>query len=94
MTNTFVERHFDSPRGDVIARFEAPYPAPGGEYRCRWHLIDPDGTHSSEAAGIDGVQALTIAMRRVHSELAESADYKAGGLTYLGESDLGLPPPL
>jgi hypothetical protein len=88
----FVERRFASPRGEVLARFGSPYLAPGGEYRCRWHIIWPDHERSLEAAGIDGLQALMLAMRTVHSELTESDEYKAGTLTYLDQTDLDLPP--
>ena len=89
---SFVERVFSSPSGDVLVRFAAPYLAVGGEYRCRWTILWPDRTSSLEAAGIDGIQALLLAMRTVHSELAESDAYKAGTLTYLDQADLDLPP--
>lgn len=79
--------------GDVLASFEAPYLAPGGEYRCRWHLRFPDREHSRETPGIDGVQALLLAMRTVHTDLIESEEYKSGELTHLGDRDLDLPKP-
>jgi hypothetical protein len=89
---TYVERSFVSPSGEVVARFDVPYLADGGEYRCRWHLQWPERTTSHEAAGIDGVQALLLAMRTVHSELTETDEYKAGALKYLDQADLDLPP--
>jgi hypothetical protein len=89
---SFVERTFSSSSGNVLVRFAAPYLAAGGEYRCRWTIHWPDRTRSLEAAGIDGIQALLLAMRTVHSELIESDDYKAGTLSYLDQSDLDLPP--
>jgi hypothetical protein len=90
--STFIERQFTSGKGDVLARFDRPYLAPGGEYRCRWYLRFPDRERSFEAAGIDGVQALLLAMQTVHTELTESDEYKDGALTHLGNRDLGLPP--
>ena len=87
-----MERSFDSSNGQVLAQFEQPYLAPGGEYRCRWRIVSRAGERSREAAGIDGIQALMLAMRTVHSELLESEEYKSGNLTYLGQSDLDLPP--
>lgn len=91
MSDIFVERLFVVPDGDVLARFEPPYLAPGGEYRCRWRIEWPEKTRVRETAGIDGVQALMLAMRTVHAELAESDEYKAGKLTYLNQTDLDLP---
>ena len=91
-SSTFVERRYKASAGDVLARFETPYLAPGGEYRCRWHLLWPDREQSREIAGIDGVQALMLAMRTVHGELAASPEHKEGMLTYLDQDDLDLPP--
>lgn len=92
VSNIFVERSFAVPDGEVVARFERPYLAPGGEYRCRWHLEWPRGQRTEEIAGIDGVQALLLAMRNAHGELARSDHYKQGKLTYLDQTDLDLPP--
>jgi hypothetical protein len=91
-TASFVERRFDLPTGALLLRISAPYLAPGGEYRCRWTIGWPDGDRSREAAGIDGVQALTLALRAAHSELIVSAAYREGNLRYLGQTDLDLPP--
>lgn len=38
------------------------------------------------------VQSLLLAMRTLHSELAESDKYKTGTLTYLGQAALDLSP--
>ena len=89
---SFVERSFTAPNGEVLVRFETPYLAPGGEYRCRYQIKWPDFERSREAAGIDGIQALLLAMRTVHTELAETDEYQSGKLTYLDQSDLDLPP--
>ena len=88
----FVERRFGSLKGEVIARFEVPYLAPSGEYRCRWRIVGPDRERTLETAGIDGVQALMLALRTVNSELTETAAYQAVEITYLDQSDLDLPP--
>jgi hypothetical protein len=92
LTNVFVERVFEAPTGQVLARFHLPYGAPGGEYRCRWQIVGLGEERSREAAGIDGIQSLLLAMRTVHGELSESEEYKAGRLTYLDQDDLDLPP--
>ena len=88
----FVERTFSAPEGEVLAHFEAPYLAPGGEYRCRWRIQWPNRNSSQETAGIDSIQALMLAMRRARLDLEESDYFKAGTLTYLDQTDLDLPP--
>ena len=92
MSQTFVARSFEAPDGAVLARFEPRYLASGGEYRCRWRIEGLGEERSREAAGIDGVQALMLAMRTVHAELTGSDEYRAGKLTYLQQADLDLPP--
>lgn len=92
MSSAYVERRFQSARGEVLAHFETPYLAPSGEFRCRWRISWPDCEHSREAAGIDGIQSLMLAMQTVRMELVESELYRAGNLTYLDQSDLDLPP--
>ncbi|WP_207477678.1 DUF6968 family protein [Arenibaculum pallidiluteum] len=88
----FAERLFELGDEEVVARFYTPMPAPGGEFRCRWTIVWPDREQERSVPGIDGVQALMHAMRCVHTELAESDAYRSGRLTYLGQSDLDLPP--
>jgi len=75
-----------------MARFLQPTLAPGGEYQCRWTIFWPDRVQQRYACGVDGVQALMLAMKSVHSELMESELYKSGKLTYEDQYDLDLPP--
>lgn len=89
----FLERHFALDNQDVSIRFQLPFLAPGGEFQCRWTIGWPDRTRDSYACGIDGIQALMLAMRTVHTELVESEAYRSGKLTYLGQADLDLPAP-
>ena len=88
----FVERKFEFDGGELPVRFYAPFRAPGGEFGCRWSIFWPEREVSLVARGEDSVQALMLAMRTVHSELVDSAAYKAGRLTLYGEADLYLPP--
>jgi hypothetical protein len=92
MDAAFAERQFEAGGKPVTARFYAPTLAPGGEYQCRWEIEWPDRTRQFYACGIDGVQALMLAMRMVHSDLTASEAYRAGALTYFGQSDLDLAP--
>lgn len=88
----FVERIFESGDLAITARFLQPTLAPGGEYQCRYAIIWPDGVQQQYACGIDGIQALMLAMKSVHDELLDSDLYKSGALTYLDQYDLDLPP--
>jgi hypothetical protein len=88
----FVERIFESGDDVVTTRFLQPTLAPGGEFQCRWAIVWPDRVQQRYTCGQDGMQALMLAMKMVHSELLESDLYKAGSLTYLGQRDLDLPP--
>ena len=89
----FVERRFELNDQQVIARFAKPTLEPGGEYRCGWSLQWPDREKAAGARGIDGVQALLLAMKTVHTQLLDSVEYKTGRLTYLDGRDFDLPPP-
>jgi hypothetical protein len=88
----FVERRFDTPDGKVLARFVRPVLQASGEYRCDWSIGWPDGEELRHAYGIDGVQALILAMRAAHDALIASHTYRAGRLTFLDQADLDLPP--
>ncbi|HZG09503.1 MAG TPA: hypothetical protein VEZ70_11050 [Allosphingosinicella sp.] len=88
----FVERKFALDGGELVARFYPPAKAPGGEFQCRWSIAWPGHEVRRYACGEDGVQALMLAMRSVHSELVESDPYKAGRLTLWDQTDLDLPP--
>lgn len=90
--DAFVERQFDNNGQAVICRFFAPTLEPAGEYKCRWTIAWGEKTRQRHTCGIDGMQALLLAMRTVHTELIHSDAYAAGQLTYLEEADLGLPP--
>lgn len=91
--NVFVERRFEIEGQELLIQFQVPFLAPGGEFQCHWTIDWPTQKRSRYTCGIDGVQALMLAMRTVHSELLESEAYRNGKLTYLEETDLDLPAP-
>jgi hypothetical protein len=88
----FIERMFESEDGVIMARFLRPTSEAGGEYKCRYAILWPERVQQRYALGVDGVQALMLAMKSVHTELMESDLYKAGKLTYANQYDLDLPP--
>jgi hypothetical protein len=88
----FVERRFELGGGELVTRFYAPARAPEGAFQCRWWIAWPEQELRGHACGEDGLQALMLAMRIVHTELVESEAYKAGRLTLWDQADLDLPP--
>lgn len=89
----FAERTFELDGAPLAVRFHPPFLAPGGEYRCAYEICWPARQTRRSSAGIDGIQALLLAMRLAHSELVESEAYKAGRLTLHETGNLNLPPP-
>jgi len=89
---TFLERQFELDGGCLLVRFYTPIKAPGGEFQCRYSIRWPNREVWRYACGLDGVQALMLAMRTAHSELLGSDEYKAGRLTWCDQVDLNLPP--
>jgi hypothetical protein len=88
----FVERSFELDGGELIVRFHLPSKEPGGEFKCRYSIAWPEREVRNYACGLDGVQALMLAMRSVHTKLVDSDAYKAGRLTLSDQADLDLPP--
>jgi len=93
IADPFVQRQFDNAGTPVTCRFYSPEAQPTGEYRCNWTIDWGLGDIKRKTHGIDGVQALLLAMQVAHTELVESDSYKAGTLTYLDCADLDLPGP-
>lgn len=93
MAETFVERRFElRVGGAVTVHLFRPEPD-GDDWRCAYRIIWPDRERRSQAFGVDGLQALFLAMQKVHADLLASPENKAGALTWLAERDLGLPLP-
>ncbi len=91
MDAVFIERQFElGDDANVVLRFLRPE-SDGDDYRCKYQIVWPDRVRDAYAVGIDGVQALLLAMRRAHVDLRTSPEYQSGALCYLGERDLGLP---
>lgn len=88
----FVERRFEMGDSDVVARFSSPTKASGGEFQCHYELNWPDHEDRGYACGEDGIQALMLAMKKVHFALIKSDAYRQGQLTLWGQPDLDLPP--
>ena len=75
----------------VQITFDRPRKQPTGEWGCTYRvdgLTELDGeTASSAVYGIDGVQALTLAMRRVDDLLLHSRAFAEGRLSWTDEGE-------
>ena len=98
MTTVVVEREYQllakgRKKKTVVLQLAKPRPFPDGrDYYCVYRLQGlGDGDHTGRAGGVDGMQALYLAMQMAHVSLVCSCAYKEGRLTWLGSFDLGLP---
>ena len=91
MAESFIERRIElGESSEVLIRFHRPV-QDGADFRCDYEILWPGRKHAFHAFGIDGVQALFLAMKMVHSKLLASPAGKRGQLRWLGSNDLGLP---
>jgi hypothetical protein len=72
----------------VTVKIGKPYPAPDGkDWYCPYGITTPTRERMSYAGGIDAVQALRLAMRKIDAELTLLSNELK--LTWCGETDLG-----
>lgn len=87
----FLEREFEPDGHGLLVRLSTPSKAPGGEFQCRYSIMWPEREVRRYARGPDGIWALMLAMRTVHTELVESDTYMDGRLTWCEQPDFELP---
>ena len=95
---TIAEREYQlvTTEGVRSVRLRLGEPLPDGDDACCFYQIDglePDGPIIRWVMGVDGVQALQLAMQLAATELMSTGAYDAGRLTFYGSFDLGLPVP-
>jgi hypothetical protein len=76
----------------VIVTIGLPQPTPGHQdFYCPFRIDWPGGERASYSIGIDTMQALTLALQSIGSDLYSSPEYLSGRMRYLGMKNLGLP---
>lgn len=86
----FVKRVFVVDGHDVECRFFQPEPH-GDDSLCRLEIGWPEGSQSVSVYGVDGVQALSLAMIAAHAHLLAALERYGREVSWLGEPSLGLP---
>ncbi len=81
-------------RAKVIVGIGAPKKFPdSSDYYCPYEIRGLGNDKIRYAGGIDGIQALLLALQMVGAELYTSEEGKAGTLIWVGQHDLGFPVP-
>jgi hypothetical protein len=76
----------------VLIRFGRPKRfADGRDYYCPYQIVGLGESRVRYAGGVDGIQAIVLALQKIGAELYTSNAAKAGRLMWLGEGDLGIP---
>lgn len=88
----FISRMFELGRDKVLCSIDKPV-ADGDDFRCDYRIVFPTRERRAHAYGVDGVQALTLAMQRAHMDLLSAPERRNETLLWLGMEDLGLPLP-
>jgi hypothetical protein len=97
-TNVIAEREYQlvtkgGKKKRVFARFGKPRRLPDGPGAYCLYQIDglEEAPKARFSPGVDGVQALFLAMQAAWTELVTSDAYREGRLSFWGIPDLGLP---
>lgn len=85
-----LSRHFTVDGSPVECRFFLP-DYDGQDYACRYEIIWPDKPRSRRVYGVDGVQALLLAMQGAHLDLLLARQDKGMDVQWLDGPNLGLP---
>ena len=94
MTEVIARREYDlqTPSGQVkvVAILGKPAPMPDfqTDWYCPWVIEAPDRRLEHDAAGVDSLQALLLAVSALRSDLQQVG--RRGKLTYLEGEDLGI----
>jgi hypothetical protein len=91
-----AERVFDldvnGDRREVRVLIGAPTPIPDSpDFFCPYQVVGLDDPTVRYTEGVDGAQALYLAMESVGTLLASTVEARTGQLTWYGESALGFP---
>jgi hypothetical protein len=88
-----ARRRLESTHGPVEVIMRVPVPD-GDDYRCDYVIEGPRTHITSHALGIDGFQALEMALQKIGTDLLFSEEGQTGALRWLDDpGDVGFPLP-
>jgi len=78
---------------DVVVTIHSAVQEAGdnGDWSCTYSVVGLGHSKQRQSIGVDGMQALYLAMIYIATDLYNSVEYQRGNLTWLGNFDLGLP---
>jgi hypothetical protein len=79
------------PTVKVIVGKPRPYPEPPEDYYCPFQIVGLGNEKIYYASGVDSVQALALALRKIGILLNASKAYKRGELTMYNDRELIFP---
>ncbi|MDB5702627.1 MAG: hypothetical protein JWL66_2826 [Sphingomonadales bacterium] len=85
-----AQRMFNVDGQDVVCRFFSPE-EDDGSYFCHYEIEWPEGVRSKRAGGVDGVQAVILAMQMAHTDFLVARNIDGRKIAWLNEQSLGLP---
>lgn len=97
LVDPIAERRYDlttaaGDRPSVWLKLDRPREFPDAEgYFCGYQVTGLSKPLAGHAGGVDGIQALYLAMEMVLMRLVATPEYRARQLTWHGSFDLGLP---
>jgi hypothetical protein len=78
----------------VVISIGVPVPFDDGhDYYCPYQITGLSSVREGRAGGVDGVQALILALQMAAADLYTSEEWKRGDLRFLGARELDLPIP-
>lgn len=91
--DAILTRRFDlRDGGRVDIHIWAPIEvAPNCQHDCAYRITGIGSGKLRAGRGVDDVQAMTLTLQMIGSQLYSSKEYQEGDLTWLGGRDLGLP---
>jgi hypothetical protein len=78
--------------GDLRVDIAAPT-RQGPDHVCAYRITGPRTNRQSRALGVDGVQAVLLALEKIGAELRASPEFEAGPLRWLDMDEPGFPLP-
>lgn len=87
--------HYSAKEGAIDVAITIDLPVQGErDWSCHYRIGWPDGAHTGSGYGLDGMQALMLALQAIGADIYTSAYHRSGRLSWLDPGDgYGFPVP-